>query len=449
MTSRRLLVIEDDEGLQRQLRWAFDGYEVFGAGDRQAALSVVTQERPPVILLDLGLPPDADGPTEGLATLEDILALAPESKIIMMTGQSDRAFAVEAVATGAYDFYQKPVDADILSLIVDRAYELWNLEDEHRKISKTATDQHIPNFLTTDAEMRQLLDDVSEIADSDMSVVILGESGTGKELIARGVHDLSRRRDADFVAINCAAIPDQLLESELFGHERGAFTGAVRTTVGKIELAQGGTLFLDEIGDLSLPLQAKLLRFVQERVIERVGGRKTIEVDVRVISATNQNLTEGVESGEFREDLYYRLSEFAVMVPPLRERGDDAVVIATQVLRDFAREQRRPLRGFTNDALLAIAKHTWPGNVREVQNRIKRAVITAKGKNISSKDLDLAVPTQEVMRETLKEARDRAERESIENALALSGANISQAAKILGVSRPKLYDLLRYHKIKV
>jgi two-component system NtrC family response regulator len=448
MSKRKIMIVEDDTGLQRQLRWAFESYEVFTASDREGALQIATVEQPPVVVLDLGLPPDADGTSEGMATLEGILDTVPECKVIVMTGQSDRAHAVKAVASGAYDFYQKPVDADILGLIIDRAYELWTLEEEHRILTAHGGDIAIPGFLTANAEMKQTLERVRDVARTDMSILILGESGTGKELVARGIHQQSARRDANFTAINCAAIPDQLLESELFGYEKGAFTGAVKTTLGKIELSKGGTLFLDEIGDLSLHLQAKLLRFLQERVLERVGGRRMIEVDVRVVSATNQDLTEAMASGEFREDLYYRLSEFSVSIPPLRERGDDAAVIANQLLREYAAELRRPAKTFSDDALSAILTYSWPGNVRELQNRIKRAVIVAKERKIIAGDLELAVSQVKPKYESLQEARDQADRQSVENALALSGGNVSTAAKILQISRPKLYDLLRRHNLR-
>ena len=445
---RKIMIVEDDPGLQRQLRWAFEDYEVLTASNREAALGLAERERPPVVLLDLGLPPDADGPSEGLATLRGILDLLPDTKVIMMTGQADRSYAVQAVASGAYDFYQKPVDADILSLIVTRAHGLWMLEDENRKLAKQGSQQSFPEFLTAHAPLQETLDRVRDIADSDIAVLITGESGTGKELVAKGVHDLSRRARGPFIAINCAAIPDHLLESELFGHEKGAFTGAVKTTEGKVEQASGGTLFLDEIGDLSLTLQAKLLRFLQEKVIERVGGRRLIEVNVRVISATNRNLGDAIKSGVFREDLYYRLSEYSVELPPLRARGDDAVVIANELLLKLSQEYKRPVRGVANDAVAAIASYPWPGNVRELVNRIKRAVVTARGRKVSAVDLDLAAPGGEPKRETLQEARDRAEKAAIENAIAHAGGNISTAAKLLKVSRPKLYNLLRRHSIE-
>ncbi len=445
---RKLLIVEDDPGLQRQLRWVFESYQVLTASNRTAALEIAALERPPVVLLDLGLPPDADGPSEGLATLTEISDLEPDCKVIMMTGQADRAYAVEAVANGAYDFYQKPVDADILGMIVTRAYELWLLEEEHRKIARSSGGQVFPGFVTTFPDLQQILRQVKDVAESDIGVLVTGESGTGKELIARGVHKYSRRAKNSFVAINCAAIPDHLLESELFGHEKGAFTGAIRTVEGKVELSDGGTLFLDEIGDLSLVLQAKLLRFLQERVIERVGGRRPIQVDVRVISATNRDLSAAIEMGKFREDLYYRLSEFAIELPPLRERGDDVVVIANDQLLKFGSELRRRVRGFTPDAVAAMAAYDWPGNVRELQNRLKRAVVTSKARKLSAADLELEAPSEEPSRETLQEARDRAERAMIENAIALSGGNISNAAKILQISRPKLYNLLRRHEIE-
>ena len=440
---RKIMIVEDDPGLQRQLRWAFESYEVLTASDRETAIEIAAREGPSVVLLDLGLPPDADGPSEGLATLSEVLELLPHCKVIMMTGQADRMFAVEAVAKGAYDFYQKPVDADILGLIVERAYQLWSLEEEHRRLLHANSSQAFPGFLTTHPALQETLDRLRDVADSDIAVLIAGDSGTGKELIARGLHVLSGRAKNPFIAINCAAIPDHLLERELFGHEKGAFTGALKTTVGKVEQADGGTLFLDEIGDLSLALQAKLLRFLQERVIERVGGRRTIDVDVRVVSATNQVLSESIEAGTFREDLYYRLSEFSVDLPPLRVRGDDTIVIASDLLQELASEARRPVRGFSNDALAALAAHDWPGNVRELRNRLKRAVVIAKGRKVTAADLDLKAAGEEPRRETLQEARDRAERATIDNAMALARGNISNAAKMLNISRPRLYNLLR------
>jgi len=443
----KLLIVEDDPGLQRQLRWVFESFKVLTASNRADALELVMLQRPPVVLLDLGLPPDADGPSEGMATLTGVLELEPNCKVILMTGQADRAYAVEAVASGAYDFYQKPVDADTLSLIVTRAHGLWLLEEEHRALARANEGQQFPGFITTCPDLQQTLRRAKDVADSGIGVLITGDSGTGKELIARGVHEFSSRARNPFVAINCAAIPDHLLESELFGHEKGAFTGAIKTTPGKVELAEGGTLFLDEIGDLSLSLQAKLLRFLQERIIERVGGRRSIHVDVRVIAATNQDLSAAKENGTFREDLFYRLNEFAVELPPLRDRRDDVIVIANDQLLKLASEMRRPVRGFTAEAVAAMTAYDWPGNVRELQNRLKRAVVTAKTRKLTAADLDLEAPREEAPRETLQEVRGRAERAAIENAIALSGGNISNAAKILKISRPKLYTLLRRHEI--
>jgi two-component system NtrC family response regulator len=447
--TKKLLIVDDDSGLRRQLRWAFDSYRVSLAEDRQTALELLATERPPVVILDLGLPPDADGPTEGLATLEQILNQAPATKVVMMTGQAERAYAVQAVAKGAYDFYQKPVEIEVLGLIVDRAYRLWSLEDEHQRMSMAGPGVVIPGLIMVNRNMQKITDTVAKLANSDVGALIIGESGTGKELMARGIHMLSARSENVFVPINCAAIPDPLLESELFGHEKGAFTGAVKTIMGKVELADGGTLFLDEIGDLGMSLQAKLLRFLQERVIERVGGRRQIEVDVRVISATNQELPDLIKEGRFREDLYYRISEFTIAIPPLRERPDDAIVIANHILQEFTREQGRQVHGFSNEALVAISSHTWPGNVRELQNRIKRAVITAHGRQIGPADLELEISGESILPETLKATRERAEREAILSALKLASGNVTKAAKILDISRPKLYDLMRYHHVKV
>jgi two-component system NtrC family response regulator len=444
----KLLIVEDDRGLQRQLRWAFQDFDVHLAADQPSAIEAVGIERPPVVILDLGLPPDPDGPTVGLATLEEILSVAPDTKVVMMTGQSDRTHAVKAVAAGAYDFYQKPVELEVLTLIVNRAYELYALEQEHRRISSSADRAQVPGVIGVNAEMLDVLEKVRKFALSDATTLIYGESGTGKELIAKGMHSLSKRGQSPFVAINSAAIPDQLLESELFGYEKGAFTGALKMTKGKVELAQGGTLFLDEIGDMGLPLQAKLLRFLQEKVIERVGGRETIPIDVRVISATNKDLSQLIAAGEFREDLYYRLSEFTVEIPPLRDRPDDTIIIANHYLQEFASNHGGGRRSFSNDALAGMSTHSWPGNVRELQNRIKRAVITATGSRITSAHLDLSAPEGNATVETLREARDRAERNAVVKALNLANDNISKAAKILDVSRPRLYDLIRYHDLK-
>jgi two-component system NtrC family response regulator len=445
---RKLLIVEDDPGLQRQLRWNFSDYEVLIAGDRATALDLVREENPPVATVDLGLPPDEDGAAEGLATLSEILAEAPSTKVIMVTGNEDRANALQAVASGAYDFYQKPINSDTLELIVQRAFHLWDLEDENRRLAGANRQSPLAGIVTASPEMLKVCRMVERVASSDVSVLILGESGTGKEVLAQGLHKLSARADGKFVAINCAAIPENLLESELFGHEKGAFTGAVKQTPGKIELADGGTLFLDEIGDLAPTLQVKLLRFLQERVVERVGGRKEIAVDVRIVCATHQNLEEGIKDGRFREDLFYRLSELVVHIPPLRERPGDATLLAKHFLDRVNMDQGRSLRGFTEDALAAVEAYNWPGNVRELENRVKRATVMAEGNRISAADLDLAASDQDAEPLNLKKVREVAERQALQRAMAQADGNISQAAKLLGVSRPTLYDLMRQHNLK-
>ena len=447
---RTLLIVDDDDGIQRQLRWAFESFNVELAADRESALDAVRDARPPVVILDLGLPPDVDGPSEGLKALEEILTVAPSTKVIVMTGQAEREYAVRAVGAGAYDFYQKPIEIDVLGPIVERAYGLSVLEEENRTLIRAkSSGSALPGLITVNPGMQAICREAEQFARAEVSALIIGESGTGKELVARGIHELSDRADEPFIAINSASIPDQLLESELFGHEKGAFTGAHKTVTGKVELANGGSLFLDEIGDLSLPLQAKLLRFLQERVIERIGGREQIPIDVRVISATNKDLTALIEAGSFREDLYYRLSEVVIRVPPLRDRPDDAVVIANYLLRTFAEELSRGVQGFSGDALAAITSHDWPGNVRELQNQVKRAVIGATGNLVTAADMGLAVSEDMSAITTLKEARDKAENRAITNAMRHAKGNISKAAKYLEVSRPKLYDLLRHHNIKV
>lgn len=447
--THKLLVVEDDDGLRRQLRWAFDNCEVVLAGDRASAAAAVAEHRPPVALVDLGLPPDPDGPTEGLATLQEILSIAPETKVVMMSGQTEREYAVQAVALGAYDFYQKPIEIDVVNLTIQRAYNLHALESENRRLARSKTGAVLPGVTTTNAEMLRICGEVKRFASANVAVVLIGESGTGKELLARATHELSEKAKGPYVAINCAAIPEHLLESELFGHEKGAFTGAVKTTIGKVELANGGTLFLDEIGDLPMSLQAKLLRFLQERVIERIGGHKQIPVDIRLVSATNKDLLKLTETNEFREDLYYRLSEAVIKIPPLRERPDDAVVIAHQLLNTFAEEQGRSITAFTADALASISSYEWPGNVRELQNRVKRAVAAASGSKITVTDLDLPSYEQPAPSGTLREYREQAERTALTRAMVEAQGNISKVAKLLDVSRPTVYDLMRQHNMKV
>jgi len=447
--TRKLLVVEDDPGLQTQLRWCFEGYDVVIAGDRQAAIAEVQQHQPPVVTLDLGLPPDAEGTSEGFALLEEILLLAPHTKIIVVTGNNERAHATRSVAMGAYDFFYKPIDADMLELIVNRAYRVYELEEENRRLSTQRAESPLEGVITGSDSMLQVCRTVEKVAPTDATVLVLGESGTGKELLARSLHQLSGRRDGRFVAINCAAIPENLLESELFGYEKGAFTGAAKQTPGKIETASGGTLFLDEIGDMPAPLQAKLLRFLQERVIERVGGRKEIPVDVRVISATHKDLHELIRTSQFREDLYYRIGEVTITIPSLREREGDALLLARVFLERISKQQGKQGHRFSKDAMAAIENYSWPGNVRELENRVKRAVIMAEQKQITARDLELGGSSPgELATFNLREIRDRADRQAIVRALNHVGGKISQAADLLGISRPTMYDLLRKFGLK-
>ncbi|HVL29697.1 MAG TPA: PEP-CTERM-box response regulator transcription factor [Sphingomicrobium sp.] len=446
-----LLVVEDDEGLQRQLKWAYEGYRVVTASDRLAAIEMVRLHEPAVVTLDLGLPPDPDGTSEGFATLAEIHALKPDAKIIVASGHGARESALKAIALGAYDFYRKPVDIDELGLIVARAFHLHGIEEENRRLEAQGTPGGavLGSMITTAPEMLKVARTIERVATTNVSVMLLGASGTGKELLARAVHERGPSAGHAFIAINCAAIPENLLEAELFGYERGAFTGAVKTTPGKIELAQGGTLFLDEVGDIPLALQVKLLRFLQERVIERIGGRAPIAVDTRIVCATHQDLQAMIGDGRFREDLYYRLAEVVVKIPSLAERPGDAVLLARHFVTRFAREMNPKVQGLAPDALEAIDGHPWPGNVRELENRLKRAVIMADGKLVTAADLDLAraeAGEEPAIPINLRAARELADRRAIRQALARTDNNISGAAKLLGISRPTLYDLLKqYH----
>jgi two-component system NtrC family response regulator len=444
-----LLIVEDDPGLQKQLKWCFDDYEVIAAGTRAEALSALRRYEPAVVLQDLGLPPDAEGVSEGFQTLLETLRMAPHTKVIVVTGQLDRENAVKAVGMGAYDFYQKPVDNDVLRLIVQRAFHIHSLEEQTRALANAQGHQPLAGVIALSDSMMRVCRSIEKVAPTMATVLLLGESGTGKEVLAKALHALSPRHGKAFVAINCAAIPDTLLESELFGYEKGAFTGAVKQTPGKFEVANGGTLFLDEIGDMPLSLQAKLLRFLQDRVVERVGGRERIAVDVRIVCATNQDLARRISRGEFREDLFYRISEVTVNIPPLRDRPGDAVVIAQAVMERRAREHGRALRGFSPDALKAIQTYPWPGNIRELENRISGAVIMAEGKHITVEDLGLPTQGEDVTWLNLREVRQRAERDAIRQALAVSGANLSRTAELLGITRPTLYDLLEKNQIAV
>ncbi len=446
----KLLIVEDDAGLQAQLKWAYPDFDVVIAGDRASALAALRSEEPAVVTLDLGLPPDPDGTSEGFAVLDEIMALKPDTKVIVASGHGARESALSAIAKGAYDFYQKPVDIEALGLIVRRAFQLHAIEAENRQLATRSGEDNrvLGRMITAAPEMVKVARTIERVANTNVSVMLLGASGTGKELLARGLHEASSRAKGAFVAINCAAIPENLLESELFGHEKGAFTGAVKTTEGKIEMASGGTLFLDEVGDIPLPLQVKLLRFLQERVIERIGSRKSIEVDTRIVCATHQDLDAMIADGRFREDLYYRLAEIVVRIPSLADRPGDAALLAKAFLARFAKDMNPAVKGFAPDALAAIDAWHWPGNVRELENRVKRAVIMADGKLVGAADLDLAEPGEgDDQLLNLKSAREATDRRVIRHALARSEGNISSTAKLLGISRPTLYDLLKQYEL--
>ncbi|MBK8767757.1 MAG: PEP-CTERM-box response regulator transcription factor [Burkholderiaceae bacterium] len=436
-----LLMVEDDLGLQKQMRWSFDRYNVIFADNREAAVAQLRRHEPLVATLDLGLPPDPDTPNEGFKTLEEILALAPATKVIALTGQNDRSNALRAIGMGAYDFFAKPFEPDVLGLVIDRAFRLADLEQENRRLSESVSTSPLSGLLTRDPGMLKICRQIERLAPTNATVLLLGESGTGKEVLARGLHQLSPRHDKRFVAINCAAIPDTLLEAELFGYEKGAFTGAAKTTPGKIETADAGTLFLDEIGDLPHPLQAKLLRFLQERVIERIGSREEIAVDVRVVCATHRNLRDLIRDGGFREDLFYRLSEMVVTIPPLRDRSGDASLLAHAFVTRFGAQNGREKLRLREDALDAIGQHRWPGNIRELENCIKRATIMADGAAITAEDLGLETP-DEASSFNLRQVRDEAEKQAVLKVMARVDGNIAKAAELLGISRPTLYDLL-------
>ncbi|MFH1659337.1 MAG: PEP-CTERM-box response regulator transcription factor [Pseudomonadota bacterium] len=440
---RALLIVEDDLALQKQLRWSFDQFETLTAADRESALAQIHRHCPAVVTMDLGLPPDADSVSEGFRLLEQILASAPDTKVIVLTGQNDRANALRAIALGAYDFFAKPFEPEMLALTIDRAFRLHDLQQENRRLLASQHPPALAGLLTRDAGMQKICRTIEKVASSSATVLLLGESGTGKELLARGLHESSPRCNERFVAINCAAIPENLLESELFGYEKGAFTGAVKTTPGKIETANGGTLMLDEIGDLPLPLQAKLLRFLQERVIERLGGRSEIPVDVRIVCATHQDLKTNISNGSFREDLYYRLAEIVVQIPPLRERRGDPALMAHAFVHRFANEQKRGSMTLCEEAIRAIEANRWPGNVRELENCIKRAVIMADGSRITREDIGLEnEASSEIEFIDLRKVRDEAERQAIVTALGRANGNLLRTSEILGISRPTLYDLM-------
>jgi two-component system NtrC family response regulator len=441
---RSLLIVEDDLALQKQIKWSLDRFDSATAHDRESALVQLRKSTPAVITMDLGLPPDADSVSEGFRLLEQVLAFDPDIKVIVLTGQNDQANALRAVAMGAYDFFAKPFEPELLNLTVERAFRLFELQRENRRLQLMHQPDALSGLMTRDPEVLRICRMIEKVASSNATVMLLGESGTGKEVLARGLHQSSPRRAEKFVAINCAAIPENLLESELFGYEKGAFTGAAKTTLGKIEVANGGTLMLDEIGDLPFPLQAKLLRFLQERTIERVGGRQEIPVDVRIVCATHQNLDALSKEGRFREDLYYRLAEIVINIPPLRDRVGDAALLAHAFVRRFAQEQNRAAMTLSEEAVRAIELHPWPGNIRELENCIRRATIMADGSQISSEDVGFKNTTLDEVNSSLdlRVIHDNADKRAIIAALGRVNGNMVKAAELLGVSRPTLYDLM-------
>lgn len=444
-----LLVVEDDPALQKQIKWSFDQYPVVTADDRESALIQLRRHVPAVVTMDLGLPPDANSVSEGFKLLEQILSVAPDTKVIVLTGQNERANAIRAIGMGAYDFFAKPFEPELLNLMVERAFGLYELQQENKRLQAMQQPDALSGLITRDPEMLRVCRIIEKVANTTATVMLLGESGTGKEILARGLHQASLRSSERFVAINCAAIPENLLESELFGYEKGAFTGAVKTTPGRIESAHRGTLLLDEIGDIPLSLQAKLLRFLQERVIERVGGRNEISVDVRIVCATHQDLKALTQSGQFREDLYYRLAEIVVNIPPLRQRSGDAALLAHAFVRRFAQEQNCGSVSLSEDAVKAIEAHAWPGNVRELENCMKRAVIMAEGAQILPSDIGLDSNTDEFNDNLdLHKVRDEAEKRAILAALARTNGNVVKSAQLLGISRPTLYDMMHHFGLK-
>jgi two-component system NtrC family response regulator len=445
---KRLLIVEDDPALQKQMCWAFDQYETITASDRGSAIAQMRRYEPAVVTMDLGLPPYPDNPNEGLRLLEDVHALAPDTKVIVLTGQNDRVNALKAIGLGAYDFCTKPFEPEILTLIIDRAFRVHELQEENRRLQSAQQMPAKAGIVTRDPEMQRICRMVEKLAATSVTVLLLGESGTGKELLARALHDQSPRQSRRFVAINCAAIPETLLESELFGYEKGAFTGAAKQTTGKFEIAHGGTLFLDEIGDLPLALQVKILRFLQERVIERVGGRQEIPIDVRIVCATHQNLKDQIAAGKFREDLYYRLAEIVLEIPPLRARKGDAALLAHGFAHRFGIEQQRGALTLLPDAIAAIESYAWPGNVRELENVVKRAVIMADGPAIDADDIGLSAESAEGPALNLRQVRDEAEKHAVLQVLGRVNGNLSRAAELLGVSRPTLYDLMHRFGLK-
>ena len=445
-----LLLVDDDPEIRDQMKWAFaSDYELLEALDRSSALAHVRQAMPRLVLLDLGLPPDPDGASEGLAILQGILEINPMAKVIVVTGNSDRANALAAIAHGAYDFIEKPVQLDVLKILLQRATYLANVEQENRTLLERAGHNDLEGLVGSSAPMQDVFRMIRRVGPSDVPVLIAGESGTGKELVARAIHRQSARKSEPFIAINCGAIPETLLESELFGYEKGAFTGATQQRKGRIESAQRGTLFLDEIGDIPLALQVKLLRFLQDHTIQRLGAKETLAIDARILAATNVDLQKAIVEGKFREDLYYRLCVVTIAVPALSERGSDIILLARTFLTKFAEEEKKPLKGFMSQAVEALRTHPWPGNVRELENRIKRAVVMAEGKYVTPENLELKDPSlSEEEASTLKASRDSREKDLVRLAWEKAEGNVSRAASELGISRPTLYQLLVRYGLK-
>ena len=444
-----LLLVEDSQEIREQMKWGLKNhYAIFEADSRENAVEILQREKMVLVTLDLGLPPDGNGTSEGLNALEQVIGVNPLVKVVVVTGNQDRANALKAIQLGAYDFMDKPVDLEVLKTVLQRAGYLFGLEKENQKLLEREEKRGLPDIIGTSPAMAKVFDTIRRVAGSDISVLIVGESGTGKELVAKAIHQQSHRKDGPFIAINCGAIPETLLESELFGHEKGAFTGAHMQRPGRIESAEGGTLFLDEIGEISPALQVKLLRVLQERTIERVGGRVEIPVDTRVLAATNKDLDVAMKDGRFREDLYYRLNTVTIPVPPLRERGADIAMLAKILLQRFGDEAKKKVAGFSREALLSLEQYLWPGNVRELENRIRRAVTLTDNPRIAPEDLDLEEPKDVQAGSTLKEAREVVEKRVIEQTLAKTGGNITKAATILAVSRPTLHDLISRHAVK-
>lgn len=445
----KLLIVDDDKGIQKQLKWSLSDYSAVLAGDRESAIAAVRRHEPKVVTLDLGLPPDPANASEGLAALEEILHIAPHTKVIVITGNDDRDNALKAISLGAYDFYQKPIEPEVINVIIARAFSVASIEQENRLMRSIGGNDI--GIIGNSSSIDRLRTMVKRIAPTQITALLLGESGTGKEVTANAVHIASDRKDKPFVAINCASIPETLLESELFGFEKGAFTGAVRTTKGKIECAEGGTLFLDEIGDMPFNLQAKLLRFLQEKKIERLGGRQEIDVDVRVVCATNQNLEEMVKEKTFREDLFYRVSEITLNIPPLRDREEDTLILAQFFLQKYAQEYKSNAKSFADDALSAIKHHRWPGNIRELQNKVKSSVIMATGAQVTAMDLGFYDHEEKdlELNLNLRQVRERAESIAIQKSFALADGNMSKCAEYLGVTRPTLYSLIEKYSLNI